>query len=302
MSGSIEPLPAGVTCIASAPSRPRPRLAIVGAVHGNEHCGLEAIRRLEAEFAAGDRVLSEGTLFLVHGNPEATVERRRFTERGVDLNRAFDYAFVDELAREMWEPEHHRALALKPLLAHVDAVLDLHSTSAPTPAFAIASRVAASEPFARALGLEYLTLGWDGPGLLGDRVLLGQLTLRDRPGVAVECGQHDDDAAPEVAYRCAIRALSHFGLIKPLPDASSPTMRTLVVRAAVKRPSENFRFEQPLQGMQSLPVGYVIGHGDHLAVTVRNPCIAIMPNDDVPVGEDMLYIGDDIGANSDDHI
>ncbi|MDB4988279.1 MAG: succinylglutamate desuccinylase [Myxococcaceae bacterium] len=293
MSVLIEPALAGVTRIASDASLPRPHLAIVGAIHGNERCGLLAIERLRADFARGARALRAGTLVLVHGNPEATAEQRRYTQSGVDLNRTFDFRFVDELAPALWEPEHHRALALRPLLDSVDALLDLHSTTAPTPAFAIASRVPASLPFARALGLEYLTLGWDGPGLLGDRVLLARLTRRERPGVAVECGQHDDEAAPELAYRCALRALAHFGLIEPLAEGPPPTMRTLMVRAAVKRLSVSFCFERPLHGMQALEAGDVIGHGDHLTVTVRHRCYAVMPNDDVPVGDDMLYIAED---------
>ncbi|MDB4973889.1 MAG: succinylglutamate desuccinylase [Myxococcaceae bacterium] len=288
----------GVTCITSGShgalaSLPRPHLAIVGAIHGNEHCGLLAIERLQRELERGALELSAGTLFLVHGNPAATAERRRFTER-VDLNRTFDFRFVEELAPALWEAEHHRALALRPLFDTVDALLDLHSTTAPTPAFAIASKVPASLPFARALGLAYLTLGWDGPGLLGDRVLLAQLTRRDRPGVAVECGQHDDEAAPELAYRCAVRALAHFGMVAPASaTVLDPPVRALMVRAAVKRLSASFRFERPIHGMQHLPAGYIIGHGDHLSVTVRNACYAIMPNDEVPVGDDMLYIAEE---------
>jgi predicted deacylase len=302
MSVRIDSLPgaAGITCISVSAALPRPHLAIVGAVHGNEHCGLFAIERLARELESGALALVAGTLFLVHGNPDATRERRRHTRSGVDLNRAFDFRFVEELAPALWEREHHRALELRPLFDSVDAVLDLHSTTAPTPAFAIASRVPASEPFARALGLAYLTLGWDGPGLLGDQVLLAQLTRRERPGVAVECGQHDDEAAPEVAYQCAVRALSYFGLTSPVPSGPEVRPRTLMIRAAVKRLSASFRFERPLLGMQALAAGDVIGHGDHLLLTVRNPCYAVMPNDDVPVGDDMLYIGEDVGEEARD--
>lgn len=296
MSFPIEAVPdvPGVTCIAATPFRPRPHLAIVGAVHGNEHCGLLAIQRLAREIERGALSIRTGTLFLVHGNPAATAQQRRHTPTGADLNRMFDYRFVDELAPALWEREHHRAVELRPLFDNVDAVLDLHSATAPTPAFAIASRVPTSEPFALSLGLEYVTLGWDGPGLLGDQVLLGQLTRRELPGVAVECGQHDDPVAAEVAYACTLRTLSYFGIIEgafPLPH---PGVRRLHVRGAVKRPSVSFRFEQPLAGMQPLAAGDVIGQGDHLVLSVRNPCYAIMPNDAVSVGDDMLYIAEEL--------
>lgn len=285
----------GVRCFSVSADLPRPHLAIVGAIHGNERCGLDAILRLERELESGARRLRAGSLYLVHGNPAATDQQRRFTATGVDLNRAFDFRFVDELAPALWEHEHHRALELRPLFERVDAVLDLHSASSPTPAFAIASRVPASLPFALALGLEYVTLGWDGPGLLGDKVLLAPLTQRGLPGVAVECGQHDDEGAPEVAHRCALRALTHFGLLAPLQDDGPATsVKQLAIRSAVKRPSVSFRFERPLLGMQALMPGNVIGHDDQLVLSVRSHCYAVMPNDQVAVGEDMLYLADPV--------
>ena len=145
---------------------------------------------------------------------------------------------------------------------------------------------------ALALGLEYVTLGWDGPAMLGEQVLLAVLTRRERPGVAVECGQHAALEAPEVAYRCALRALSYLGMIEKLPEVSEPRKR-LWVRAAVKRPSASFRFAEPLEGMQRLAAGHVIGYDNQLVLSVRSPCYAVMPNDTVPVGDDLLYIAEE---------
>lgn len=290
----IEPVEAmsGVTRVATSRDLPRPHLAIVGSVHGNEHCGGDALRRLHRELTEGALALDAGTLFLVLGNPEARDAARRHSQQGTDLNRLFDYRFESELPRTLWTPEHHRALVLRPLLESVDALLDLHSTSAPTPPFAIASRVPASEPFAAALDLAYVTLGWDGPGLLGDRVLLAPLTLRGLPAVAVECGQHDEPTAAEVAYRCARMAIAHFGLAAPPWPRSTSTPQRLHVRAAIKRPSESFRFVRPLRGMEQVAAGEVLGRGDHAVFAVANDCTVIMPNPDAAVGDDMLYLAE----------
>lgn len=278
---------------------PRPHLAIVGAIHGNEHCGLSAIARLAEQLTDAELPLRCGTLYLVHGNPLATEEQRRYTRDGVDLNRVFDYRFVDELAPSLWEREHHRAIELRPVFEGIDAVLDLHSATAPTPPFAIASRVAASEPFALALGLEYVTFGWDGPGMLGEQVLLSQLTRRELPGVAVECGQHDASDAPLVAYRVARRALAYFGMAEPPSDPRPQAPpRRLLIRAAVKRPSVSFRFERRINGMERLQPGTTIGHDDHLVLSVHNACYAVMPNDQVAVGDDMLYLAEELARDS----
>lgn len=45
--------------------KPGPRLLVLGAVHGNETCGTQAIGRIAAEFDAGTLVLSRGSLTMV---------------------------------------------------------------------------------------------------------------------------------------------------------------------------------------------------------------------------------------------
>lgn len=269
-------------------------VAVVGSVHGNEPCGLRAIAQLQAELESGQLPLSRGTLSLVHGNPHATALGLRHTPEGVDLNRLFDYRFESVLPSATWAYEHYRALELRPLLARVDVLLDLHSTTAPSPPFAIVSQVPESRELGRALGLGYVTEGWDGPGLLADRVLSAPLTRMGRPAVSVECGQHVQPSAVDVAYKCIRRFLDQLGVI-PMPavpegaDAPAPAI-TLRLHAAVKRPSSEFRFVRPLASMDRLASGELIGRDDDLALSANRSCYVIMPNDTVAVGEDMVYI------------
>jgi predicted deacylase len=249
---------------------------------------------LKAELTTNELQLARGTLYLIHGNPHATQLVERHSPDGVDLNRLFDYRFETSLPSSLWSYEHYRALELRPLLQAVDALLDLHSTTAPAPAFAIVSPLEASRAFAAHLGLEYVTEGWDGPGLLADRVVSAPLTRRGCPAVSVECGQHADHTAAEVAYRCARRALDYLGMLASSPTADASPLASpstwLRLQAAVKRPSAGFRFVQPFTSMQRLAAGTVIGRDEDLALTVNRPCYVIMPNDTVPVGEDMIYI------------
>jgi predicted deacylase len=295
MTTSVEELTGivGALRISASHEFPRPHVGVVGAVHGNEPCGLRAIERLRAELVGGELSLRQGTLFLIHGNPRATEEQKRHTEGGADLNRFFDFRFIDEKASETWLYEHHRAFALKPLLESLDAVLDLHSTSAPSPAFAIASPVPESQIMADAVGVGYVTLGWDRPGLLGDKVLISPTTRRGLPAVSVECGQHDDPHSAQVAYLCARRALSFLGLLDPIADVAPRSTTRLMLQAAVKRPSPTFRFVRPLRSMERLSAGELIGRDENLTLSANGPCWVIMPNDTVPVGEDMLYIAQD---------
>jgi len=280
----------GVVRLGSSPEQPHPHVAVFGSIHGNEPCGLRAIERLHAELRSGAEQLHAGTLYLVHGNPRASDAHERHTRGGTDLNRLFDYRFTLDLPSAYWVYEHYRALELRPLLDSVDVLLDLHSTTAPSPAFAIASPLPESQRLADALGLGYVTHGWDAPGLLGDRVIIAPLTRRGLPAVSVECGQHQQPEAAAVAYTCLRRALDFLGLLPCAEQAPPIACTRLQLRAAIKRPSPRFKFVRPLSSMQQLAAGELIGRDEDVALSVQRPCYVIMPNDEVEVGDDMVYV------------
>ncbi|MBC7173134.1 MAG: succinylglutamate desuccinylase/aspartoacylase family protein [Polyangiaceae bacterium] len=281
----------GVTRISCSADWPRPWVLVVGSVHGDEPCGRFAIEALAEDARRGDLPLRRGTVITLHGNPEASESRTRSTAGGADLNRLFDFSFERELIPTRWTLEHHRALALRPLVASVDMALDLHSARARTPAFAICMSAPGSFELAMQLGLEYVTVGWSSPGMLGHQVVLSPLARRERPGVAVECGAHDDPETTEVARNTLLRFLETADLldhpcVPPAPKA--PIVLRLL--DSIKRPGAGFRFERPLVGLERLTPGEVVGSDANLEVRMRSECYAIMPNDGVAVGEDMLYL------------
>ena len=106
-------------------ARPEPgtHLIVLGAVHGNETCGTQAIRRLIGEFDTGELTLARGALTLVPvANPMAYREGRRHGDR--NLNRKLGPTDTPT------EFEDHVANWLCPLLARHEVLLDLHSVQA----------------------------------------------------------------------------------------------------------------------------------------------------------------------------
>lgn len=299
----ISPHPeiSGVTCISTAAhSFPRPFTGVVGGIHGNEACGTEALELLRQDALAGRLPLCGGTLFLIHGNPEATRRGLRHTSEGTDLNRLFAFEFVNRMPERKWCSEHRRALELRPLLAELDVALDLHSATAPTPPFGIVSRVAESGPLGRKLGLPYLTHGWEGPGQLGNRTLLHMLSHRHKPSLAVECGQHDDPWATERAHSTALHFLV---ALDQLPDEAAPALPEeppleLNIVDAVKKPSAGFQFHFRFIGLQQIPPDAVVGSDENLEVRCKRGAFLIMPNASVEVGQDMLYLAHQIDPST----
>lgn len=282
----------GVRIISQDSSLPRPHTGVVGSLHGNEPCGIATLDSLSNAAERGELGEITGTVFLIHGNPAATEIGLRHTKGGADLNRLFAFEFVERLPQSKWSSEHHRALELQPVLAALDAVLDLHSATAPTPPFAIASSVAESTTLGRRLGLPYLTHGWEGPGLLGNRVLLQALTQNNKPSLAIECGQHDAPGTLEQAYECALHflvACDNIDAVKAPALPQEPVVELDIVDA-VKKPSADFRFDQRLVGLQRLDAYDVVGSDANLEIRCKRPGYVIMPNSSVEVGKDMLYL------------
>ncbi len=298
----------GVECIYASESAlnedntswPRPYIAIIGSMHGNEPCGRLALEALAERTRLGELPVQEGTLFLIHGNPAASKTGKRHTEGGADLNRLFSYDFIANLPKSQWSSEHHRAIELRPLLQELDAVLDLHSASAPTPPFGIVSTAKTSPDLGRKLGLPYLTHGWNGPGLLGDQVLLHVLTQRGKPSFAVECGQHDDPISTQRAHETANHFLVATGILPPNAAPALPEQPPVELNIvdAVKKPSPGFQFHQRLIGLQQIPAGAIIGSDENLEIHCKRTSFAIMPNAAVETGQDMLYLAHQITPNT----
>ncbi len=305
----ISPHPeiAGVHCITASPhsadpaSWPRPFVGIVGSMHGNEPCGLAALLRIESDANRGDFSILKGTLFLIHGNILASEQASRHSEGGTDLNRLFDFGYEEDLPEARWSSEHHRAIALRPLLLSLDVALDIHSTSAPTPPFGIVSHIVSSRPLARKLGLPYLTHGWEGPGLLGHRVMMQMLSCRGKPSIAIECGQHEDAESIARAHKTCAHYLVACGLLDPKdapPLAPEPALE-LAIEDAIKKPSPGFAFAGPLIGLQQSGAGALIGSDENLEIRSKRNCFVIMPNASVEVGNDMLYLAHQIDPYKD---
>lgn len=209
-----------------------PRMIVLGGVHGDETCGTTAIARVVRE-------MDEGTLDLVRGQislvPVANSLARRLGRREGErnLNRSF---------RPTAQPLDHEARltnALCPLLSAHDVLLDLHSFQSVGEAFAMIGprdNAGPLEPFQRAfeegqlawqLGTPRVVEGWldiyaasiaqRGQDPTEEALAFGWGTneyMRSEGGYAVtlECGQHHDPVAPEIAYQAILAAMRHLGL------------------------------------------------------------------------------------------
>jgi predicted deacylase len=237
---------------------PGPKVIIMGATHGNETCGTVAIGRIMAQIDAGRLPIVNGSVtFVPIVNPKAYAQGTRSGDR--NLNRDL---FPKAQPRDF---EDHVANWLCPLLAQHDVLLDLHSFNAahgePFVMVGPADNDGPLEPFrhmaqeralARRLGVRRFVTGWMaayGGGVQrrarGDAAALETVLrygvgtteyMRSTGGYALtlECGQHTDPQAPEVAYTAIMNTLAHLQLIDapdpaPVPFDAMEALQMVVV-------------------------------------------------------------------------
>lgn len=298
--------------------QPGPRLIVTGAVHGNETCGSQAIARVAREFDSGALELLRGSLTMVPvTNPLAYERRQRNGERNLNRN-----LYPNEQPQDY---EDRIANVLCPLLAEHDVLLDLHSFHSPGEPFVMLGpqdNTGTLEPFAHAASEQALALrlgprriveGWLSTYAEGVRRRLARTPTQDRAGLlstdprygvgtteymrsqggyalTLECGQHADPAAPEVAWRAIHRTLAHLQLIAataPEPVASAQLLRLTTV---IDKHHADDRFVRTWSSYDPVRQGETIGmRHDGTPVQAAQDGFIVFPNPGASTGNEWFY-------------
>lgn len=292
---------------------PGPRLLVLGAVHGNETCGSRAITQLIEELDSGALVLERGSVTLVPvTNPLAYQLGQRTGERNLNRNMApsaIPQDFEDRIAN-----------LLCPLLESHDALLDLHSFHTGGAPFVMVgphNNRGALEPFARAeeemllalhTGPHRILEGWLDTYARGvnRRAGASASTLVSNPnygvgtteymrarggyGVTLECGQHDDPQAVNVARHAMLQTLALLGLCA-LPLAPVQANREILRLVDVTdRAHADDRFSREWRSFDTVTAGEVIGvRQDGEAVKAPADGFVVFPNPGAEVGQEWFY-------------
>lgn len=294
---------------------PGRRLIILGAVHGNEICGAIAIERLIGEIDKGELRIERGTLTLVPvTNPLAYQRKQRQGDRNLNRNLRPNANPTDF--------EDHIANALCPLLDAHEVLLDLHSFHTGGQPFVMLGprdNDGPLEPFAHAadearlaahLGVSRVVEGWldtyalgverrrarhpeANPLLLDAAYGIGTteyMRSRGGYGVTLECGQHDDPAAPAVAYRAIRQTLALLGLIDTPLQAPTQRFDVLRLQDVIDLEHADDSFVREWQSFDPLRAGELIGHRhDGTPVTAPDNGFIVFPNPRALPGNEWFY-------------
>ncbi len=265
--------------------QPGPRVMVQALTHGNEFCGAIALDWL---LKLGFRP-QRGSLTLAFANVEAYF---RF-----DPADPFPSRLIDEDYNRVWSDEVlfgprdslelRRARQLLPFVDAAERLLDMHSMSEPCVSLMVCGTVEKNAAYARELGVpEFLLIDTGHPAgmRMVDRGGFGDPASPKR-ALLIECGQHWEKAAAEVAIDALVRFLGLTGVaddawVQANVQLPLPRMQRLVrVTEPVVARSADFRFLVPTVGLSVMAkAGTPIAQdGDHVWVTPYDDAVLVMP-------------------------
>ncbi len=266
-----------------------PRLLVFGSVHGNEICGPTAINQWIQRFQSGACVLEKGSVtFVPVCNPEAYAQNKRMID--VNLNRVYiknsnPQKYEEKLAQE-----------LMGLIDAHDSLLDLHSVHRPSQPFVFQDNdKPETVAMAAASGLKNIVVGWNnvfpqGSFCSGCSYALSQ----GKPAIVVECGQHIEPNAIDVAERAIGNILVHFNLIAQ--EFATHTKPIYFVLEGFAKRAQGESLAKRWNGFDLIKKDEEIVVGG--AKAPRDSRI-LMCDPDAPVGEEWYYLLKEIPHGSD---
>ncbi len=266
--------------------RPGATVMVQALTHGNELCGAIALEHLLRQRP----VVRQGRLVLVFANVAAF---ERF-----DADQPHASRYVDEDYNRLWADEAlfgardsaelRRARALRPFVDTSDYLLDIHSMSEPSRALMVCGTQDKNARFACELGT---------PGdLLIDTGHPAGLRMVERGGfgdaaspkraLLIECGQHWEAAAADVAIDTLMRFLaltevvdSNWALLQTRLGLPERQQLVRVTEAVVAR-SSSFEFLVPVQAFHIVTkAGMPIAQdAEHIWRAPYDQTVLVMPS------------------------
>ena len=264
--------------------KPGPHVLVNALTHGNEICGAIVVDRL----LRGKLRPTQGRLTLAFANIEAFA---RF-----DTSNPYASRFVDEDFNRVWarevldgprdSVELRRARALRPFVEAADYLLDIHSMLEPSPPVMICGPLEKGIRFAFDVAVPrdiVSDTGHSNGTRMRDYLGFGD-PASPKNALLVECGQHWERAAEQVAWQTTWRFLERLGVVDDAHAAREivkpvPAQRLIRVTEAVVANTPAFRFARPFSGLEVVPhAGDVIAwDGDRPVRAPYDNCVLVMP-------------------------
>ena len=278
--------------------RPGPTVMVQALTHGNEYCGAIALDLLFKE-----KVFPvQGKLILSFANVAAFArfdfddpDRSRYVDE--DINRVWD---DEQLLGSRDSAELRRARELRPFVDSADVLLDLHSMTEPCQPIMVCGVLGKggekSIALTRRIGVPGILLVDTGHPAGLRMIERGAFSdpASPRTAVLIECGQHWEKSAVDVAVDTLNRFLAVTGVTKRDLKKTPQAQKVVSVTEAVVAKSTEFRFESEYKGLECIPKAGtpVARDGAQVWKTPYDDAVLVMPSTaHVKPGNTMVRLG-----------
>ena len=266
--------------------RAGPTVMLQALTHGNEFCGAYALDWLLREKMRS----TAGKLIVAFANVDAYA---RFDFDDPDASR-----YIDEDYNRVWADEVlfgardslelRRARKLQPFVDAADFLLDIHSMHEPCRPIMVCGTVDKHVALARKVGVPadlLLDTGHPAGVRMRDRGSFSD-PISPRAALLIECGQHWEKSAVEVAVDTMLRFLAAAGSVplasvQPKLKVKPPArQRVIHVTEPVVAQSMNFEFVVPIEGLGIVPkAGMPIARdGETVWTAPYDDTVLVMPS------------------------
>jgi predicted deacylase len=266
--------------------KPGPNVMIQALTHGNEFCGaiaLDFLYRQGVRPAAGKLTLAFANVAAYARFDFDDPDRSRYLDE--DYNRVWG---DDVLLGARDSAELRRARELRPFVDAADLLLDLHSMHEPCRPIMVCAKSEKSVALSRRIGVPAdLLVDTGHPAGLR---MIERNAFNDpaspKAAVLIECGQHWEKRAAEVAIDTALRFLKASGAVQPawtdarLRLAPPAVQRVIRVTEPVVAKTLQFRFARAFAGLEVVPHkgSLVATDGATEWRTPYDDCVMVMPS------------------------
>ena len=266
--------------------RPGPNVMLQALTHGNEFCGaiaLDTLFREKVRPRAGRITLAFANVAAYERFDFDNPDRSRFIDE--DYNRVWG---DDVLLGPRDSAELRRARELRPFVDAADLLLDLHSMHEPCRPIMVCGRSEKSVALSWRIGVPAELLIDTGHPAGLRMIERGDFSdpQSAKTAVLIECGQHWEAGAAEVALDTALRFLKASGAVDAAWADSRlrlepPAQQRLIrVTEPVVAKTMQFRFARDFDGLEVLPAKgtLVATDGDTQWRTPYDDCVMVMPS------------------------
>ena len=264
-------------------------ILILGAVHGNEVAGPNAIFKVIDDIQSYHLNLVSGRLTFV---PICNLNAYRNDVRQIDenLNRVICYhenptTYEQCLANE-----------IAMLVEQHDILLDLHSTHCKGDVPFVFCDYPTPENLSliEAINVDYVLLGWpqiyDGQTDISDYSTERWAHECQKTGVTLECGYHKEPKATDVAYNAIINMMIKYhivdGRVNDLPSKTAIRLTEYVVK------KKRGRLCQEYKHLDAVSKGQKIAeYDDGEILTAPQDGYILLPNMSADIGSEWYYLG-----------